>query len=78
MIYSLKDTSKPVVKYTKGEFYKSRFAFFTRKDKETISFIIMSGYASSYYVIDYKESEGQVCADKDIYSIQNDSRIVLE
>jgi hypothetical protein len=33
LIYSLKDTSKPVVKYTKGEFYKSRFAFFTKKDK---------------------------------------------
>jgi hypothetical protein len=57
------------VKYTKGGFYKSRYAFFTRKDEETISFIIMSGYESSYYVIDYKESEGLVCADKDIYSV---------
>jgi hypothetical protein len=66
------------VKYTKGEFYKSRFAFFTRKNEETISFIIMSGYASSYYVIDYKESDGQVFADKDIYSVQTDPRIVQE
>ena len=78
LIYSLKDTSKPVVKYTKGEFYKSRFAFFTKKDEETISFIIMSGYASSYYVIDYKEAEGLVYADKDIYSVQTDNRIVCE
>jgi hypothetical protein len=29
----------------------------------------MSGYASSYYVIDYKEAEGLVYADKDIYSV---------
>lgn len=38
----------------------------------------MSGYASSYYVIDYKESDGQVFADKDIYSVQTDPRIVQE
>jgi hypothetical protein len=36
----MKDTSKPVVKFTKGEFYKSRYSFFARKDSETISFII--------------------------------------
>ena len=38
----------------------------------------MSGYASSYYVIDYKEAEGLVYADSDIYSVQTDNRIVCE
>jgi hypothetical protein len=38
----------------------------------------MSGWDNTYYVIDYKESEGMVRAAKELYSIKTDDRIVCE
>ena len=57
------------MQFFKKEFRKIRFAFFTKKDENTISFILMSGWMNTYYTIDFKEFEGLVEANKENYLI---------
>jgi hypothetical protein len=42
LIYSLKDTSEPVVYFEKGEFNKCFNAFVSKKDEDIIYFTLLS------------------------------------